>query len=143
MKKVWVNGSFDVLHVGHIRLLKYASEFGLVRVGLDTDKRIKEKKGESRPINTLYDRMEFMRGIRYVNDVVSFDSDEALINSIKEYEPDYFIIGSDYKGKKIIGDEFAKEIIFFDRLKYSSTDIIKKITEINEKESSSRRRVWY
>lgn len=143
MKKVWVNGSFDVLHVGHIRLLKYASEFGLVRVGLDTDKRIKEKKGESRPINTLYDRMEFMSGIRYVNDVVSFDSDETLINSIKEYDPDYFIIGSDYKGKKIIGEEFAKEIIFFDRLKYSSTDIIKKITEINEKESSSRRRVWY
>lgn len=143
MKKVWVNGTFDVLHIGHIKLLKYASQFGSVRVGIDTDDRIRQKKGETRPINNLQDRMDFMRSIIYVSDVVSFGTDEELNNSIKEYEPDYFIIGSDYKDKKIIGGEFAKEIIFFDRLSYSTTDTINKIKEIYEKESSSRGRVWY
>ena len=49
MKKIWVNGSFDILHVGHIRLLEYASLFGSIRVGIDTDERIKEKKGKDRP----------------------------------------------------------------------------------------------
>lgn len=141
--KVWINGTFDVLHIGHIKLLEYGSSFGSVRVGLDTDERIREKKGKHRPINKLQDRIDFMLGIRYVDSVVSFGNDDTLANHIKEYEPDYFIIGSDYKDKPIIGSEFAKEVIFFDRLDYSSTDTIKKIIEINEKESSSRRRVWY
>ena len=44
VKKVWVNGSFDILHLGHLRLLEYASLFGEVRVGVDTDERIREKK---------------------------------------------------------------------------------------------------
>lgn len=141
--KVWINGTFDVLHIGHIKLLEYGSSFGSVRVGLDTDERIREKKGKHRPINKLQDRIDFMLGIRYVDSVVSFSDDNSLISCIKEYAPDYFIIGSDYMDKKIIGREFAKEVIFFDRLDYSSTDTIKKIIEINEKESSSRRRVWY
>jgi cytidyltransferase-like protein len=141
--KVWINGTFDVLHVGHIKLLEYGSKFGSIRVGLDTDERISEKKGKHRPINKLQDRIDFMLGIRYVDSVVSFSDDDSLISCIREYAPDYFIIGSDYKDKKIIGREFAKEIVFFDRLDYSSTDTINKIIEINEKESSSRRRVWY
>ncbi|NDE81741.1 MAG: D-glycero-beta-D-manno-heptose 1-phosphate adenylyltransferase, partial [Actinobacteria bacterium] len=45
-KKVWVNGAFDVLHIGHIKLLEYAKSLGSVRVGLDTDTRIKMLKGE-------------------------------------------------------------------------------------------------
>ena len=141
--KVWINGTFDVLHVGHVKLLEYGSKFGSIRVGLDTDERISEKKGKHRPINNLQDRIDFMLGIRYVDSVVSFSDDDSLTNCIEDYKPDYFIIGSDYKEKKIIGKEFAKEIVFFDRLDYSSTDTINKIIEINEKESSSRRRVWY
>ncbi len=64
--KVWINGTFDVLHVGHVKLLEYGSKFGSIRVGLDTDERISEKKGKHRPINNLQDRIDFMLGIRYV-----------------------------------------------------------------------------
>jgi cytidyltransferase-like protein len=44
MKKIWVNGTFDVLHIGHIKLLEYASTLGSVRVGIDSDNRVREKK---------------------------------------------------------------------------------------------------
>jgi cytidyltransferase-like protein len=46
--KVWINGTFDILHIGHIRLLNFAKSFGSIRVGLDTDVRVSEKKGIER-----------------------------------------------------------------------------------------------
>ncbi len=119
--RVWVNGTFDVLHIGHIKLLEYASTLGTVRVGIDSDNRVREKKGEGRPYNGIEDRMEFIRSIRFVDSVVSFDSDNTLIDCIKEYDPDIFVIGSDYKDKKIIGGEFSKKIVFFERIDGLST----------------------
>jgi D-beta-D-heptose 7-phosphate kinase/D-beta-D-heptose 1-phosphate adenosyltransferase len=119
--KVWVNGTFDVLHIGHIKLLEYASTLGTLRVGIDSDNRVREKKGEGRPYNGIEDRMEFIRSIRFVDSVVSFDSDNTLIDCIKEYDPDIFVIGSDYKDKKIIGGEFSKKIVFFERIDGLST----------------------
>jgi len=121
MVKVWVNGSFDVLHIGHIKLLEYASTLGSVKVGIDTDKRIKKIKGENRPFNSLSDRAEFLRSIKYVDSVDIFDTTEQLIDIIKQYQPDYMVIGSDYKDKSIIGSEYIKEIVYFDRIKDKST----------------------
>ena len=119
--KVWVNGTFDIVHIGHIKLLEYASTLGTLRVGIDSDNRVREKKGESRPYNGIKDRMEFIRSIRFVDSVVSFDSDNTLIDCIKEYDPDIFVIGSDYKDKKIIGGESSKKIVFFERIDGLST----------------------
>jgi D-beta-D-heptose 7-phosphate kinase/D-beta-D-heptose 1-phosphate adenosyltransferase len=119
--RVWVNGTFDVLHIGHIKLLEYASTLGTLRVGIDSDNRVREKKGEGRPYNGIEDRMEFIRSIRFVDSVVSFDSDNTLIDCIKEYDPDIFVIGSDYKDEKIIGGEFSKKIVFFERIDGLST----------------------
>jgi len=122
--KVWVNGTFDVLHIGHVRLLEYASSLGSLRIGIDSDKRVKELKGEDRPFNTLQDRIEMLLSLKYVNDVKSFDSREEMINLIKEWEPDYMIVGSDYKNKPVIGSEFTKNLLFFDRLEKHSTSKI-------------------
>lgn len=119
--KVWVNGSFDVLHIGHIRLLEHARSFGDVRVGLDTDERIQEKKGEIRPINNLQDRMDFISSIRFVNDVVSFGSDDELIYRIKEYKPDLMVIGDDYDYHSIIGIEHIPRVEFFRKIENKST----------------------
>lgn len=119
--KVWVNGSFDVLHIGHIRLLEHARSFGDVRVGLDTDERIQEKKGEYRPINNLQDRMDFISSIRFVNDVVSFGSDDELIYRIKEYKPDLMVIGDDYDYHSIIGIEHIPRVEFFGKIENKST----------------------
>jgi D-beta-D-heptose 7-phosphate kinase/D-beta-D-heptose 1-phosphate adenosyltransferase len=123
--KVWVNGTFDVLHIGHIKLLEFASQFGEVRVGIDTDERVKQLKGEFRPINTIKDRIDFMNSIKYVNSSVSFSTDEELCDRIKEWNADVIIIGNDYKEKKVIGSNLVKEIIFFDKIDgHSSTKII-------------------
>ena len=124
MKKVWVNGTFDVLHIGHIKLLEYASTFGSVRVGIDSDDRVREKKGEGRPYNNIGDRMEFIRSIRFVDSVVSFDSDDSLVDRIKEYEPDYMVIGDDYNQENIIGVEHIPEVMFFNKIRGKSTSSI-------------------
>jgi len=79
--RIWVNGAFDVLHIGHIKLLKHAAAMGYLRVGIDTDDRIKELKGPTRPFNCFKDREEFLLSLRFVDDVVS----DISTTSILEY----------------------------------------------------------
>jgi len=134
--KVWVNGTFDVLHIGHIRLLERAKNFGKVRVGVDSDERVREKKGETRPFNSLPDRMEFLSSLRSVDSVVSFATDEELMDKIKEWEPDIMIVGDDYKYRNVIGAEFAEKVIFFEKIPNKSTSLI-----LNEKNISNRGKV--
>lgn len=123
--KVWVNGTFDILHVGHISLLEYASSFGNLRVGIDTDKRVKELKGIDRPFNNQLDRKKMLESLRFVTEVVFFDSRDELINCVKEYEPDVMVVGDDYQGQVVFGSEYAKKLIFFKKIpEYSSTKIL-------------------
>ena len=125
MKKVWVNGTFDVLHVGHVKLLEYAASFGSLTVGIDTDKRVKELKGEGRPFNTTEDRKYMLESIKHVSNVVTFDSREELIQLVKDYAPDYMIIGNDYVGQKVFGSEYAKHLIFYEKIpNFSTTKIL-------------------
>jgi D-beta-D-heptose 7-phosphate kinase/D-beta-D-heptose 1-phosphate adenosyltransferase len=126
MKRIWVNGTFDILHIGHVKLLEFASSFGIVRVGIDTDERVREKKGENRPYNSLEDRIRFMHSIRFVDSVVSFDSDETLIEQIKEWNPDIMVIGNDYNYEQIIGAEFIPKIEIFSKISgFSTSNILK------------------
>ena len=122
--RIWVNGAFDILHIGHIKLLKYAAAMGHLRVGIDTDDRIKELKGPTRPFNCFKDREEFLLSLRFVDDVVSFSTEEELIDQIKLYQPDIMVIGSDYKNRRIIGAEHVGKIVYFNRLDDISTTSI-------------------
>lgn len=119
MKTIWTNGTFDVLHAGHIKLFREARKLagpgGKVVVGTDSDDRIRELKGPTRPINNLFDRIDFLRAIKYIDDVIAFSSEDTLIANIKRYSPDIILIGEDYIGKRVVGGEFAKEIIYFPR----------------------------
>ena len=124
-KKVWVNGTFDVLHVGHLKLLEYAKSFGYLTVGIDTDKRVKELKGIGRPFNNQNDRKLMLECLKFVDKVILFDSRQELIDSVKKYEPDVMVIGDDYKNQTVYGSEFAKELIFFEKIpNYSTTKIL-------------------
>ena len=124
--KVWINGTFDILHIGHIRLLNFAKSFGSIRVGLDTDERVSEKKGIQRPFNKLEYRMEFISSIAGVDSVVSFGTDDELRNCIKEWDADVMVIGGEYKYKEIIGLENVPNIEFFEKIEgFSTTNILK------------------
>ena len=123
--RVWVNGTFDVLHRGHIELIKFASKFGTLRVGIDYDEMVKSFKGESRPVNLWTDRKFMMESITYVNSVVGFGSDEELEDQIREWNPKYLIVGSDYKDKKVIGSHLVEQVLFFDKIDgFSTTNIL-------------------
>lgn len=126
MKVVWTNGCFDVLHRGHIEMLKFARSLGdKLIVGLDTDEKVKLSKGENRPFNNLEDREMMVRSIRYVDDTVSFDSQNELENLIKTIKPDILVVGSDWEGKYVVGSQYAKELKFFPRIgEYSTTKIL-------------------
>ena len=131
---IWLNGTFDVLHMGHIKLFQKAHKIACdefrsfswkIVVGVDTDERIREKKGPSRPINNLKNRMEFLHAIRWVDEVYAFASDDELRNLIKSHAPQFMIIGDDYRNKPIIGSEYIDEIIYSPRYEgLSSSQII-------------------
>ena len=129
MKRVIVNGSFDILHVGHIKLLEYAATFGQVLVLIDSDRRIKELKGSTRPVNGSFERATMLRALKSVELVKVFDSDLELETLIKEYAPDIMVKGSDWKGNSIIGACYCNEIKFYDRIEqYSTTKTIQDIS---------------
>ena len=128
MIKVWTNGCFDILHRGHIEMFEYAKSLGdVLIVGIDSDERVKKDKGEGRPINNLDDRAIVLQSIKYIDRVMEFDSTNELRNLIKDIRPDIMVIGSDWKGKKVVGEEYAGKVDFFDRIEgYSTTEILKK-----------------
>ena len=130
MIKVFTNGCFDMLHLGHLSLLKRCALMGShVMVGIDSDRRVRQSKGTNRPINSETTRKEFLLNLKWVNDVVIFDTDQELEETVERYCPDYMIVGSDWQGKQVIGSEHAKMLGYFERIdEYSTTDIIKRIT---------------
>ena len=126
MRTVWTNGCFDILHRGHIEMFKFAKSLGdELIVGLDTDEKVKEAKGDDRPFNNLVDREIVVSSIRYVDKTFSFNSQKQLEHLIKSINPDILVVGSDWEGKYVVGAEYAKEVIFFPRVDgYSTTKVL-------------------
>ncbi len=126
MRKIFVNGTFDILHRGHLEMLLFAKEQGdFLTVAIDTDERVKRLKGPTRPINTCADRMLMLMHLKVVDAVANFETDDDLRELISMH--DAMVKGSDYLGKDIVGQEVCKEIIFFDLVKgYSTSETIKR-----------------
>ena len=128
--KIIVNGTFDILHRGHLEMLEYASELGSLLVCIDSDSRVKQLKGPSRPVNCQDDRMYMLESLKFVDWVKVFSSEQDLIDIIKDYQPDIMVKGSDYKNKPIVGEHLIKEIKFYDRVEpYSTTKTIQDIAD--------------
>jgi D-beta-D-heptose 7-phosphate kinase/D-beta-D-heptose 1-phosphate adenosyltransferase len=131
MIKVMGNGTFDILHRGHLEMLKFARQQGqYLLVAIDTDRRVKELKGSSRPINNQEDRMFHLMSLEFVNEVKLFDSKEELVELMKLFKPDIYVKGSDWKSGTGTAQKYAKEVIYYDRIgDYSTTNIIQRITD--------------
>lgn len=127
MIKVFVNGTFDILHVGHIQMLNFAKSQGhYLTVGIDCDIRVKKLKGSSRPINSEIERKFLLENLKSVDNVIIFKDDCELIDLIKNH--DIMVKGSDYINQTIIGESVCKKLIFFDLVNGYSTS--KKIQDI-------------
>jgi len=125
-----VNGTFDVLHPGHVALLNTARSYGdWLVVAIDTDRRVKELKGDKRPINNQTDRKIMLSNLKAVDIVVFFDSTEELVKLMELYKPDVYVKGSDWKhDKKSTAEQYCKQVIYYDRVgEYSTTNTIQNI----------------
>jgi D-beta-D-heptose 1-phosphate adenylyltransferase (EC 2.7.7.-) len=133
-KIVFTNGCFDIIHRGHVELLKFARSLGdVLVVGLNDDESVRRLKGKNRPINTLEDRAFVLLSIRWVDFVVPF-SEDTPERIIREISPDVLVKGGDYRIEDVAGADFVLSkggrVEIFNYLEgYSTTSIIKKIWE--------------
>jgi len=140
MKKkiVYTYGVFDILHYGHILLLKRAKKLGdYLIVGIVSDISVKEKKGKERPIQNQKDRINIMKSIIYVDKVIiqkEFDPTKELKKlNAKGFKVDVLCKGDDWDyipGQEIIKRMGGKLIRLSYSKKYSTTNIVKKIRGI-------------
>ena len=126
MTTIFVNGTFDLLHRGHLELLNYAKSLGdYVCVGIDTDDRVRQMKGPTRPIYNQDERKFFLENLKAVDEVRFFSNDSELEGIVKSVKPDIMVVGSDWKEKSVIGSYWAAELIFFDRIgEYATTKTV-------------------
>ena len=125
---VFTNGCFDILHRGHLELLKYCKSLGTVIVGLNSDESVKRLKGEARPVNNQKDRQFMLECCKFVDAVVIFDEDTPY-NLIKKFNPDIIVKGGDYKVSEVVGSDLAAVHIFNTINGYSTTKIIENLTD--------------
>lgn len=129
-KIVFSNGCFDILHIGHIKYLEEARNFGdVLIVGLNSDSSVKRLKGDNRPINSQIDRALVLLSLKTVDYVIIFEENTPykLIEAIR---PHILVKGGDYKNKEVIGEDLVDELKIVNYLKdKSTTQTIKKIME--------------
>ena len=131
-KIVWCNGTFDILHPGHMQLFKVARSLGdKVIVATDTDEKIKEDKGEHRPVNDLCYRVAMLEAIKYIDVVLTFGDRQELEGLIQLYTPDILLLGDDWQGGDVVGIEHAKGVRFLPRVGgYASSKTLNKMKNL-------------
>lgn len=127
-RTIFVNGCFDIIHYGHLQLLSYAKSLGdILVVALDSDKNVADHK-PGRPIFPLTERMYMISMLKPVDYVFSFDDSDGLDKLIEQINPAAMVVGSDWKGKSIVGERHVKEVYFYDRIsEFSTTKVIDNI----------------
>ena len=128
---VWTNGVFDILHIGHLKLLRHAYSLGnRLIVGINSDASVKRLKGDLRPINDQDTRKELLLELGFVDDVIIFDQDTPL-EAMTKLEPDIIVKGGDYTFDTVVGNHLAEVVIFPTVEGHSTSATIKKIDNSN------------
>lgn len=125
MKKVITYGTFDLLHYGHINILRRAKELGdYLVVGLSTDEFNHDHKGKECYF-TYEQRKLMLEAIRYVDEVIPEKSWDQKCSDVHEYAADVFVMGDDWKGKFDFLKEEGVEVVYLPRTPEISTTQIK------------------
>lgn len=133
---VLTNGVFDILHQGHLELLKFAKKQGdKLVVAIDSDMRVKQLKGDNRPINNEKDRQSILESNRYVDEVVVFNSQEELINLYSCINPNVIVKGSEWTVDEVRQKDHIPNHIHIKLFplykEYSTTQTLKNIKDID------------
>lgn len=131
-KIVFTNGCFDILHAGHVSYLNRAKALGdILIIGVNSDNSIRRIKGETRPINSLEDRIQVLGGLACVDYLIAFNEDTP-INLIRLVQPDIYVKGGDYTIETLpeapVIQQFGGVVKLLPFLENrSTTEIIKKL----------------
>lgn len=128
---VFTNGVFDILHIGHIELLRFSKSLGgRLVVGINSDRSVKQLKGEGRPINPENDRKAVLQSIKYVDEVIIFDEVKPT-ELIKTIQPNIVVKGGEWTANDVRERDHIPENIAVKVFPlvtgYSSTSIINHI----------------
>jgi len=133
---VTLNGSFDLLHAGHLKIIRQAKNQGdRLIIGLNSDNSVKSNKGEERPIINEKARAEMLDAIRFIDYIVILDAKDISIPLIKLIKPHVHVNGSEY-GENCIEADTLKSVggrlyVVEKEQGLSTSDIIKKIKSLN------------
>ncbi|QCE35209.1 bifunctional heptose 7-phosphate kinase/heptose 1-phosphate adenyltransferase [Acetobacteraceae bacterium] len=129
---IFTNGCFDILHLGHLRLLQKASSLGdYLIVGLNTDASVKRLKGAQRPLQNQEVRAASLAALRWVDMVVLFDENTPAA-LLKELAPNVIVKGGDYRPEEVVGGEDAEVFLFPLEEGYSTTSFYQKLLRDNQ-----------
>lgn len=125
---VFTNGCFDLMHLGHVRLLGRAKKLGdVLVVGLNSDGSVRRLKGPRRPLTGQKARAEMLAALRPVDYVVIFN-EETPAALIRKLKPDVLIKGGDYRIEDIVGRKDVKKVVRFPLVAgHSTSRLIQKI----------------
>jgi rfaE bifunctional protein nucleotidyltransferase chain/domain len=119
--KIWTNGCFDILHIGHIQMLEFARSLGgSLYVGIDSDERVRSLKGKGRPINNQESRKKILESLRFIDKVFIFDTKEEMEKILIENNLDLIVVGDEYKDGQVTGSEICP-VRFFEKIPGIST----------------------
>ena len=124
---------FDLLHAGHLIMLKDAkSKCDKLIVGLQTDPTI-DRKDKNKPIQSLEERKIQLEAVKYIDEIIVYETENDLRKLIFDLDPDIRILGSDWKGKPFTGYNLNIPIYFHERKHdYSTTNLRNKIYEVQK-----------
>ena len=124
-------GAFDLVHPGHMVMFEDAKhQCGYLIVGLQTDPSIDRPDVKNKPVQSIKERLEMLKAIRYIDEVIIYDTEDDLYELLGELKPDIRIIGTDWKTSKsgFTGDDLPIRIYWHQRSHdWSSSDLRERV----------------
>ena len=123
-------GAFDLLHAGHIVMLEESrSQCDYLIVGLQTDPTI-DRPEKNKPIQSVYERFVQLNAVKYIDNIIPYDTEESLIDLLKSQHIDIRFIGEDYRDRDFTGSDLPIEVQYTSRQhSFSSSGLRKRIEE--------------